>query len=65
MLTYVRAFPYIKSAVKSLLSLRADVALLDGAAVGAALSQGMYTEVNSIIFLLKVSGLLEDYTRCV
>ena len=62
-LTYVRAFPYIKSAVKSLLSLRADVALLDGAAVGAALSQGMYTEVNSIIFLLKVSGLLEDYTR--
>ena len=61
--TYIRAIPYIKNALKSLLSLRADVALLDGAAVGAALSQGMYTEVNSILFLLKLSGLLEDYTR--
>lgn len=62
-LTYVRAFPYIRNALRSLTAFRADVALLDGAAVGAALSQGMYTEVNSIIFLLKISGLLEDYTR--
>lgn len=62
-LAYVKAFPYIKNAVKSLLSFRADVALLDGAAVGAALSQGMYTEVNSIIFLLRISSLLEEYTK--
>ncbi len=60
---YVKAFPYIKNALDSAFNLRADVALLDGAAVGAALSQRMYKEVNSIIFLLKVSSLLEDYTR--
>lgn len=62
-LTYIKAFPYIKNALKSLMSFKADVALLDGAAVGAALSQRMYSEVNSIIFLLKISGLLEEYTR--
>ncbi len=62
-ITYVRAFPYIKNALKSLFALRADVALLDGAAVGAALSQKMYSEVNSILFLLGISALLEEYTR--
>ncbi|MGM9936612.1 MAG: heavy metal translocating P-type ATPase [Candidatus Ornithomonoglobus sp.] len=62
-LTYVRAYPYIRNALRSLFNLRADVDLLDGVAVGAALMQGMYQEVGSIIFLLKISGLLEDYTR--
>ena len=62
-LTYYKAIPYIKKAFSSLAALRADVSLLDGTAVGAALLRGMYKEVNSIIFLLKVSGLLEDYTR--
>ena len=57
------ALPYIKEAIKSIFNMRADVALLDGAAIGAALSQGMYSDVNSIIFLLKISELLEDYTR--
>lgn len=62
-LTYYKAIPYIKKAFSSLAALRADVSLLDGTAVSAALLRGMYKEVNSIIFLLKVSGLLEDYTR--
>lgn len=62
-LTYYKAIPYIKKAISSIAALRADVSLLDGTAVSAALLRGMYKEVNSIIFLLKVSGLLEDYTR--
>lgn len=62
-MAYIKAVPYIKEAVKSILSFKADVALLDGAAVGAALSCRMYSEVNSIIFLLSVSELLEEYTR--
>ena len=61
--TYIKAIPYIKNALASICKFKADVALLDGAAVGAALFRGMYKEVNSIIFLLKVSGLLESYTR--
>ncbi len=62
-ISYIKAFPYIKAALNSLLSFRADVALLDGAAVGAALFRGMNKEVNSIIFLLRVSELLEEYTK--
>ena len=62
-ISYIKVFPYIKAALNSLLSFRADVALLDGAAVGAALFRGMNKEVNSIIFLLRVSELLEEYTK--
>ena len=62
-MAYKKAFPYIVNAIKSLWNMRADVALLDGAAVTAALTQGMYKEVNSIVFLLKISELLDDYTR--
>ena len=43
--------------------LMADVALLDGVALGTALSSGMFSDVNSITFLLGVSDLLEEYTR--
>ena len=62
-MAYFKAFPYVKKAVGSVLNLRADVALLDGVALGTALSRGMYSEVNSITFLLGVSELLEEYTR--
>ena len=62
-MSYIKVFPYIRRAVSSLLSFRLDVSLLDGAAVGAALARGMHSEVNSIIFLLKISELLEEYTR--
>ena len=62
-MAYFKAFPYVKKAVGSVLNLRADVALLDGVALGTALSRGMYSEVNSITFLLGVSVLLEEYTR--
>ena len=63
LMAYIKAFPFIKEAFKSICNFRADVALLDGAAVAAALAQRMYSEVNSIIFLLKISELLEEYTR--
>lgn len=62
-LTYIKAVPYIRKALSSVCDFKADVAVLDGAAVSAALFRGMYSEVNSIMFLLRVSGLLEDYTR--
>jgi len=41
-MAYFKAFPYVKKAVGSVLNLRADVALLDGVALGTALSRGMY-----------------------
>lgn len=61
--THIRALPYLKGALSSIFGVRADVALLDGVAVSAALLRGMYKEVNSVMFLLNISGLLEDYTR--
>ena len=62
-MAYRKALPYIREAFKSIFNMRADVALLDGVAIGAALSRGMYSEVNSIVFLLRISELLEEYTR--
>lgn len=62
-ISVIRAIPYLKAGLKSLAKFKMNVALLDGAAVGAALSQGMHSEVSSIVFLLRISELLEDFTR--
>ncbi len=59
-MAYFKAFPYVKKAVGSVLNLRADVALLDGVALGTALSRGMYSEVNSITFLLEFRNFLKN-----
>ena len=47
-LTYYKAIPYIKKAFSSLAALRADVSLLDGTAVGAALLRGMYRRLTPL-----------------
>lgn len=54
--------PFIFSALDSLTSFKADVPLLDGTAISGALYKKDFKTAGSIMFLLSISGMLEDYT---
>ncbi|MGN0657345.1 MAG: heavy metal translocating P-type ATPase [Ruminiclostridium sp.] len=54
---------YVLRGVKTLLSGELTVDVLDGASIGACLIQKNYTTAGTVMFLLNISGLLEDYTR--
>ena len=53
---------YLYRGLDSLTSFRADVALLDGTAIAASLLTKNYKSVGSMMFLLSISDMLEDYT---
>ena len=53
---------YLHHGLDSLTSFRADVALLDGTAIAASLITRNYKSVGSMMFLLSISDMLEDYT---
>lgn len=56
------ASDYILKGLDSLTSFRVDVALLDGTATAVSLYHGNYSSVGSMIFLLSISDMLEEYT---
>ena len=62
-LTIRRAFSYFGKGLSSLLNGKIGVDVLDGAAVMAATAQGDFKTAASIMTLLHISELLEDYTR--
>lgn len=62
-LNIVRGFGYAKKAVKTVFDGRMNVDVLDGASVTACLAQKNYNTAGTIMFMLSVSALLEDYTR--
>ena len=62
LLTVYRATKYIWHGLDSLTSFRVDVALLDGAAVTGSLLKKDFGPASSMMFLLSISDLLEDYT---
>ena len=53
---------YLYRGLDSLTSFRADVALLDGTAIAASLLSHNHKSVGSMMFLLSISDMLEDYT---
>ena len=59
---FYNAAKYIWDGLDSLTSFRADVALLDGTAIAASLLTKNYKSVGSMMFLLSISDMLEDYT---
>ena len=61
--TLWNALRFWTDGVKSILSMKLDVPVLDAASVGAAFIQRDIKTAGSIMFLLKLSGLLEDYTK--
>ncbi|WP_461462875.1 heavy metal translocating P-type ATPase [Methanobrevibacter sp.] len=56
------ASDYILKGLDSLTSFRVDVALLDGTATAASLYHGNFASVGSMMFLLSISDMLEEYT---
>ena len=59
---FYHAGSYIYKGLDSLTSFRADVALLDGTAITASLLHNNFSSVGSMMFLLSISEMLEDYT---
>ncbi len=62
-ITLFRALKYVGKALDSLFDCRIDVAVLDGASVSASILTGDYSTASSVMFLLRLSDLLEEYTR--
>lgn len=61
--TILRACGYFRHGGSSLLHGRLDTPVLDASAIGAAILQGDTKTASSVMFLLQLSGLLEDYTK--
>lgn len=56
------SIPYLVKGIDSLVHFRIDVDLLDATALGVTLSQSMFGPAGSIVFLLGLSEILEEYT---
>lgn len=63
LITLNRAKGYVKKGLSSLGDGKLDVAVLDAVSISASILSGSYTTANSIMFLIGISGLLEDYTH--
>ncbi len=63
LLNIKNAISFWKDGAESLLSGRLDVPVLDASSIGAAFCQRDMKTAGSIMFMLRLSGLLEEYTR--
>jgi len=59
----MRGLRYVGRGLSMLGRGRLTVDVLDGAAIGASLLQKNFESAGTVMFLLSVSGLLEDYTK--
>lgn len=62
-LTIWNGSKYMIRALDNLLQFRMNVAVLDGTAIGTSMLSGNMSTASSVMFLLGLSDLLEDYTR--
>ncbi len=62
-ITVFRGLMYVTKGLSTLADGRLTVEVLDGAAIGASMLQKNYDSAGMVMFLLGVSGLLEDYTK--
>lgn len=62
-ITICKAAKYVIKGLDSLLKADINVAVLDGTSVGVSVALGNFKTASSIMFLLGLSELLEDYTR--
>ena len=63
MLAIWNSIKFIKKGTASLLDGKVNVDVLDATSIVAAMSQKKFTTASSIMFLLNISELLEEYTR--
>jgi heavy metal translocating P-type ATPase len=62
-LSVIFALPRIYRAIKTLLSLRVNVDLLDGVAIAVSLITGDFKTANSVRFLLRLGETLDEWTH--
>ena len=62
-ITLYRSAKYIKKALKTLWNGKLTVDVLDGASVVACLCQRKFKTAATVMFMLRISGLLEEYTQ--
>ncbi|MBQ6674868.1 MAG: heavy metal translocating P-type ATPase [Ruminococcus sp.] len=58
-----RALKYVGRGAGCLIDLDMKVELLDAASIGISLARGSFSTASSVMFLLSLSGMLEDYTK--
>lgn len=58
-----KSMHYISLGLKSLAELHLGVEVLDATAIAASIAYGSYKSASTIMFLLEISSLLQDYTR--
>lgn len=61
--TCLRALPYVGGGIHSLLHGKINVNVLDATAILASLCKGSFRSASSIMFLLTLSDILEEYTK--
>lgn len=59
----LKSAKFIGKGLRSLTHMRINVDVLDAASIGAAIIQKEYSTASSIMFLLNISELLEEYAR--
>lgn len=62
-LTVFKSLKYVKAGLKSLFSGKIEVALLDGVAVGVSVLRRDFKTAGSVMFLLGIGELLEEWTE--
>ncbi len=62
-ITAVKAVPFLVKGVQAILHGKLEVAVLDAAAIGVSIVRGDYSTADSVIYLLSIGELLEDWTR--
>lgn len=62
-ITVFRGIRYVARGISTLGEGRLTVDVLDGASIGTSLLQRNYESAGTVMFLLNVSSLLEDYTK--
>lgn len=58
-----KALAYFKAGIASLANKRIDVPVLDATSIGVSLLRKEFNTASNIMLMLKISELLEDYTR--
>ena len=62
-MTAVQSVPYILKGIRSLLHRRLEVPVLDAAVIATSMATGDFSTAGSVIFLLGIGDLLEEWTH--
>ena len=62
-LTVMRAVPFVREGLKSLAGGKLNVSVLDAVSISASIISGSPSTAASVMTLLNISSLLEDYTK--